>query len=102
VVDCPSTLILEGQVHDSKAVPELINKLPDAEHFIADRGYDSESIQEQIRTRNAIAVISRKRNSKMGNADINWCLYKYGYLVESVFARLKHYRAMAISPPSST
>ena len=87
--------ITGGQVHDSKAAHELINKLPDADHFIADRGYDSEPIREQIRTRNAIPVIPRKRNSKVGNADIDWCLYKYRHLVENVFARLKHYRAIA-------
>jgi len=87
--------ITGGQVHDSKAAPKLINKLPDAEHFIADRGYDSELIRGQIRARNAILVIPRKRNSKMGNADIYWCLYKYRHLVENVFARLKHYQAIA-------
>ena len=87
--------ITQGQVHDSKAAPELINKLPDAECFIADRGYDSELIREQIRARNAIPVIPRKRNSKVGNADMDWCLYKYRYLVENVFARLKHYQVIA-------
>lgn len=84
-----------GQVHDSKAAPELIKELPDAEHFIADRGYDSESIREQIHTRNAIPLPPRKRNSKVGNTDIDWCLYKYRHLVKNVFARLKHYRAIA-------
>jgi transposase len=28
-------------------------------------------------------------------AEINWCLYKYRHLVENVFARLKHFRAIA-------
>src|SRR3990167_2182642 len=28
-------------------------------------------------------------------ADIDWCLYKYRHLVENVFARLKHFRAIA-------
>lgn len=37
----------------------------------------------------------QKSNSKLGNADIDWCLYKYRHLVENVFARLKHYRAIA-------
>jgi hypothetical protein len=28
-------------------------------------------------------------------AEINWCLYKYRHLVENVFARLIHFRAIA-------
>ena len=87
--------ITGGEVHDSKAAASLIDKLPDAEYVIADKGYDSESIREQIRQRNAIPVIPRKRNSKAGNADIDWCLYKYRHLVENAFARLKHFRAIA-------
>jgi hypothetical protein len=27
--------------------------------------------------------------------DIDWCLYKYRHLIENVFARLKHFRAIA-------
>ena len=84
-----------GEVHDSKAAPDLINRLPDSDYVIADKGYDSESIRELIRNKNAIPVIPRKQNSKVGNADMDWCLYKYRHLVENVFARLKHYRAIA-------
>ena len=84
-----------GEVHDSKAAIELLEQLPDAEHVIADRGYDSEKIRELVRKKNGVPIIPRKRNSKIGNADIDWCLYKYRHLVENVFARLKHYRAVA-------
>jgi len=87
--------ITGGEVHDSKAAPGLIDKLPTSDYIIADRGYDSEAIREQIRNRNSIPVIPRKRNSRVGNADIDWCLYKYRHLVENAFARLKHYRAIA-------
>ena len=84
-----------GEVHDSKAAYELIEKLPTAEYTIADRGYDSEDIREQIRKKSSTPVIPRKKNSKTGNADIDWCLYKYRHLVENVFARLKQFRAIA-------
>ncbi len=87
--------ITGGEVHDSKAAPPLIDKLPKSDYVIADKGYDSEVIREQIRQRNSIPVIPRKRNSKVGNADIDGCLYKYRHLVENAFARLKHYRAIA-------
>lgn len=84
-----------GEVHDAKAAPELIAKLPKAIYTIADKGYDSEEIRLQIRNKSSIPIIPRKQNSKTGNADIDWGLYKYRHLVENVFARLKHFRAIA-------
>ncbi len=84
-----------GEVHDAKAAPELILKLPKSAYVIADKGYDSEDIREQIKEKGSIPNIPRKQNSKTGNADIDWCLYKYRHLVENVFARLKHFRAIA-------
>ena len=43
----------------------------------------------------SIPVIPRKNNSKIGNIDMDWCLYKYRHLVENLFARIKHFRAIA-------
>lgn len=84
-----------GEVHDCKAAPEFIEKLPVSEYVIADKGYDSEELRELIRKRSSIPVIPRKSNSTVGNADMDWCLYKYRHLVENVFARLKHFRSIA-------
>ena len=87
--------ITGGQLHDSKAAKPLINMLPYADYIIADKGYDSEAIREQIREKNSIPNIPRKSNSKVGNDDIDWCLYKYRHLVENAFEKLKKYRAIA-------
>ena len=87
--------ITGGEVHDSKAAHDLIDKLPKADYVMADKGYDSEAIRDEIRERDSIPVIPRKQNSKVGNADMDWCLYKYRHLVENAFARLKHFRAIA-------
>jgi transposase len=84
-----------GEVHDSKAAPELIARLPFSDYKIADKGYDSEEIRKLIRETGGTPIIPRKKNSKTGNDDIDWCLYKYRHLVENVFARLKHFRAIA-------
>lgn len=84
-----------GEVHDAKAAPDLITILPKADYTIADKGYDSEEIREQIKRKKSIPVIPRKKNSKTGNADIDWGLYTYRHLVEHVFARLKQFRAIA-------
>lgn len=39
--------------------------------------------------------LAKPAGSIHGNANIDWCLYKYRHLVENVFARLKHFRAIA-------
>ncbi len=73
----------------------MLDTLAKVAYVIADKGYDSEAIRDQIRGKDAIPVIPRKQNSKVGNADMDWCLYKYRHLVENAFARLKHFRAIA-------
>lgn len=87
--------ITGGEVHDSKMAPQLIAKLPRSDYLIADKGYDSEDLRQQVRDKKGIPIIPRIRNSKTGNADIDWGLYKYRHLVENAFARLKHFRAIA-------
>lgn len=84
-----------GEIHDSKEAPELVAKLPVADYVIADKGYDSEPLRIQIRDKGAVPMIPRRQNSTIGNDDMDWCLYKYRHLVENVFARLKHFRAIA-------
>lgn len=87
--------ITGGEVHDCKAAPAFISRLPPSEYIIADRGYDSQQLRNQISESGSIPIIPRKRNSIVGNDDIDWCLYKYRHLVENVFARLKHFRSIA-------
>ena len=69
--------ITGGEVHDCKIAPEFIEKLPNAGHTVADKGYDSEEVRDTIRKKSSIPVIPRMSNSKTGHADINWSLYKY-------------------------
>jgi transposase len=88
-------IITGGEVHDCTAAPELITRLESAETVIADKGYDSERLREQIEKQDSRVVIPRKRNSVKGNGDLDRGLYRYRHLVENAFARLKHYRAIA-------
>ncbi|TYP78364.1 DDE family transposase [Nitrosomonas communis] len=69
--------ITGGEVNDCSAAPDLIARLPDAKAMVADKGYDSEWIWEQITKKEAQAVIPRKRNSLKGNVDRDWGLYRY-------------------------
>ena len=84
-----------GEVHDSTAASELIEPLPPAKAVLADKGYDSGKIREQIKNKGANAVIPRRSNSIIGNADMDWSLYRHRHLVENAFARLKHFRGLA-------
>lgn len=88
-------IITGGQVHDCKVAPEFIKQLPPADYTIADKGYDKEELREIIKQKFSIPVIPRKSNSTIGNADMDWGLYKYRHLVENIFARIKHFRAIA-------
>jgi len=61
----------------------------------SEKGYDKEALREIIREKGSVPIIPRKSNSKTGNYDIDWNLYGNRHLVENIFARLKHYRALA-------
>lgn len=84
-----------GEVHDCTMAPVLLAKTPDVETVVADRGYDSQPVRDPILKQKGKPVIPRKRNSVVGNRDIDWCLYKYRHLVENAFARLKRFRGLA-------
>ncbi|MGH8433190.1 MAG: IS5 family transposase [Pseudomonas sp.] len=87
--------ITGGQINDCTQAHALIAKVSDAQTIIADKGYDSEAIREQVEQQGAKVVIPRKRNSVKGNVDLDRGLYRNRHLVENAFARLKHYRAVA-------
>lgn len=88
-------MITGGEVHDCKVAPALINILPVSDYLIADKGYDSEELRELILNKSSIPIIPRKSNSKIGNSDLDWSLYKHRHLVENIFARLKQFRSIA-------
>lgn len=88
-------VITGGQVHDSQVAPQLIALAPTSDYMTADRGYHAESIRDQVRHRGSMLVIPRRKNSLIGNSDIDWGLYRCRHLVENVFARLKRFRAIA-------
>lgn len=63
--------------------------------MIADKGYDSEELRDLVRAKSSVPVIPGKSNPLIGNDDMDWGLYKSRHLVENIFARLKHFRAIA-------
>jgi transposase len=66
----------------------------DAEHLLADRGYDSDAIVEQARQQGMQAQIPPRKNRKeQRNYDKH--LYKCRHLVENAFLHLKRWRGIA-------
>ena len=86
-------IITDGTTHDVKVAPDLITKLNlhETEIVCADKGYDSESLRDQIRNTGAKANIPKKLNSRSSNDHMDWYLYKIKHLVENMFSRLKQF-----------
>ena len=87
--------ITGGEIHDSQVAGELIEMIGQADYFIADKGYDSESIRDKARSHNMIPVVPKRKNAKQPNPEFDSYLYKLRHLVENMFARLKHFRSIA-------
>ena len=90
-----SFLLSPGQAADSKFAYPLLEGFSGFEYLICDRGYDSQALRSYIKNIGSKHVIPRKKNSRIGNKDIDWCLYKYRHQVENLFARIKHFRGLA-------
>ena len=87
-------LLTGGNINDSVMGIELLQGLfPRV--VIGDKGYDSNEIRKAIISMGATPVIPRKDNSIVGNADMDWKLYKTRHVVENAFGWLKNYRAIA-------
>ena len=88
--------ITGGQVHDVKVASSLLSPmLPRVEALIADKGYDSQALRDEIEQNGAKPNIPKRKGAKEELKNMDWNLYKIRHLVENIFARLKHYRAIA-------
>lgn len=94
----PTKLVLTpGQAHDLKAAPELIAAIEDgAEAIIGDRAYDATYVREIAKARGLTPVIPLRSCTQEGRrAGYDHALYRLRHLVENLFCRLKHFRAVA-------
>ena len=87
--------ITGGQVHDSQVAQALINQVS-GEFLIADKGYDSEAIREYARSKNMIPIIPKRSNNKNPDKDFDLQLYRNRHVIENLFAKLKHYKSIAM------
>jgi transposase len=65
----------------------------DAEHLLADRGYDSDAIVEQAKKQGMKPVIPPRKNRKVMR-EYDKEIYKLRHLVENAFLHLKRWRGI--------
>lgn len=89
----PIKIILsEGQCHDAPYAAKLL--VPDCDYILGDKGYDSDSLRENIREVGAEPVIPAKSN----RINPEYCdkeIYKERNAIERFFAKIKHFRRVA-------
>ena len=86
-------IITEGTTADCTQAVALIEGVP-AEHFLADKAYDTDDIVSYLEKRGICPVIPPKKNRKV-QRDYDKELYKARHLVENAFLHLKQWRGIA-------
>ena len=91
---CPTRFLLSaGNESDySYALPLLDDQ--NADHVIADKGYDSDEIVSEVQGMGAEAVIPPRSHRKTPR-DYDQYLYKERNAIERMFCRLKQFRRIA-------
>ncbi len=86
-------ILTQGTTADCSQAISLIQDI-EAEHLLADKGYDSNEVVEAVLARGVNPVIPPKSNRKeLRYYDRD--LYKLRHLVENAFLHLKQWRAVA-------
>jgi transposase len=94
----PTKLVVTpGQTSDSKVAPQLLAAMEeDAGAIIADRAYDATHLRHIAKLRGALPVIPFRSCTQEGRrAGCDRALYRLRHLIENLFCRLKHFRAVA-------
>ena len=86
-------IITPGPVADCTQAGALIEGF-DAEHLLADRGYDTDQIIASAQAHKTNVVIPPKKNRKI-QRKYDQYLYKLRHLVENTFMHLKAWRGIA-------
>ena len=86
-------IITHGTAADCTQASRLIEGI-DADHLIADKGYDTDAILEQAAAQGMNAVIPPKKN-RVKQRPYDEALYKLRHLIENAFLHLKRWRGIA-------
>lgn len=86
--------VTAGNVSDVKMAEALLAEVTGYRNVLADKGYDSDKLRAAIRDKGAKPVIpgrkSRKRKIRFDKTR-----YKFRWMIEAVFCRLKDFRRVA-------
>ncbi len=86
--------VTAGNVSDIKMADALLAEVRACKHVLADKGYDSDKLRAIIRSKGAKPVIpGRKSRKKKIRYDKE--RYKFRWMAEAVFCRLKDFRRVA-------
>ena len=84
-----------GEASDYKGYEPLMQEPgPEPKVLIADKGYDSDAIRDDLSARQVTAVIPFRRNRKV-QPPIDGYIYALRNLIERCFSKLKHSRRLA-------
>jgi transposase len=86
--------VTAGNVADIKMAEALLAEVGDCRHVLADKGYDSDALRIQIRNKGAIPVIPGRRSRKR-KIRFDKTRYRFRWMAEAVFCRLKDFRRVA-------
>jgi transposase len=88
-------LLSPGEAHDSTAFNDLMAEYDaDPQVILADRGYDSDAIRDDVRARGGKPEIPTKKNRRVQHS-ANRVLYATRNRIEGFFNRLKNSRRVA-------
>ena len=88
-------MLSEGQAHDSTAYQALMEERDsDPGAMLADKGYDSDAIRQDLRDRGAAPEIPSKRNRKI-QYSVSKRLYALRSRIECCIGHLKEQRRIA-------
>jgi transposase len=83
-----------GQAHDGRSATDMLNGVLTGQILLADLAYDSKPLRETMTARGAWANI-KPMPHRLDPPVFSPFLYRYRNLVEGLFNKLKHFRAIA-------
>ena len=86
-------VVTDGTTSDSSQVGKLIEGI-EAEYLLADRGYDTNDVIEQIIEAKMEVVIPPKRNRKE-KREYRRDIYEKRHKIENTFLKMKQWRGIA-------
>ena len=86
--------VAAGTVSDGSQALELIEGI-EAEHLLADKGYDSDAVASGVLERSMNPVIPSRRKRKE-QREYDTYLYRLRHLVENGFCQFKEWRGIAM------